>query len=661
MKRFSKVLVANRGEIAVRILRGAGSQGYQTVAVFSEADRNALHASVADTAVCIGGAPVGESYMNVEALLQAARQTGADAIHPGYGFLAENAGFARACADAGLTFIGPTPEAIQLMGNKRAAKIAMREAGVPCVPGYDGGAQDDETLLKEIERIGFPVMIKAAAGGGGRGMRLVDADSDLVSELRSARSEALHGFGSDELILEKAIVRPRHVEIQVFGDTHGNCIHLAERDCSVQRRHQKVIEEAPSPAVDADLRQRMGDAAVLAAQSCQYVGAGTVEFLLAADGSFYFLEMNTRLQVEHPVTELITGVDLVSWQLRIAQGEVLPLAQEHVRLHGHAIEVRLYAEDPGQGFMPQTGTVLNWLPDEGAGLRIDAGIQPGQVVSPHYDPILCKLIAWGEDREEARLRLIRALDRSLALGVTTNRQFLRELLAHPEFASGAATTAFIDTEFVDNETLQPFAPEALDYVLAGILHASRHCGASFAPTGLRLPVAQRVLLAAGSDPVAVHLQLDAADASLLCARCGDTALELRFIDIAEQVLRFELQGVKYERRYAFAAGQVHLETAHGSTAFSLHTWDAPRIADAAGSGIVNAPMDGAVIAVEVEPGEVVAAGQVLVVMEAMKMEHTLRAGIDGTVQEVRAQRGDQVKGRQLLVTIEPVAEIAASG
>ncbi|MBT3532379.1 MAG: ATP-grasp domain-containing protein, partial [Rhodospirillaceae bacterium] len=373
---FTRVLIANRGEIACRIMATAHAMGYDTVAVYSEADANAPHVGMADQAVCIGPAPVAESYLNVAAILDAAARTGADAVHPGYGFLAENAAFAQACGDAGVTFIGPSPQAIELMGNKRLAKLRMADAEVPCVPGYSGAAQDDEVLLAAGESIGFPVMVKAASGGGGRGMRLVEAAEDLAAAISSARSEAENAFGSGELILEKAVVEPRHVEIQVFADAHGNCLHLGERDCSIQRRHQKVVEEAPSPAVDAALRAKMGGAAVAAAQAIDYVGAGTVEFLLGADGAFYFLEMNTRLQVEHPVTEMITGLDLVAWQLDVAAGEPLPLTQDEVRFDGHAIEVRLYAEDPYADFLPQTGTVVAWRPSPD--VRVDTGIDQGQ-------------------------------------------------------------------------------------------------------------------------------------------------------------------------------------------------------------------------------------------------------------------------------------------
>ncbi|WP_341896508.1 acetyl-CoA carboxylase biotin carboxylase subunit, partial [Ferrovibrio terrae] len=461
MKPFTTILIANRGEIACRVIRSAQALGYKTVAVYSEADAGALHTQLADRAVCIGAAEAKQSYLSIAAVLAAAKATGADAVHPGYGFLSENADFAQACTDAGLTFIGPPSAAIAAMGNKAAAKQRMIAAKVPCVPGYQGADQSEAILVKAAEQIGLPVMVKAAAGGGGRGMRLVRDRADLPDAIRTARAEAENAFGSGELILEKAITGGRHVEIQVFADSHGNTIHLGERDCSVQRRHQKVIEEAPSPAVDAALRAKMGAAAVAAAQTIGYVGAGTVEFLLDADGSFYFLEMNTRLQVEHPVTEAITGLDLVALQIRVAAGEHLPLMQDDVQLNGHAIEVRLYAEAPAQNFLPQSGMLALWSPPEG--VRVDHGLHgSNQAITPFYDPMIAKLISNGATREEARRRLIGALEATAALGIATNRGFLIDLLSHEDFAAGKATTAFIPQHFATVTT------PAADPVLQGI-------------------------------------------------------------------------------------------------------------------------------------------------------------------------------------------------
>ncbi|HET6281361.1 MAG TPA: biotin carboxylase N-terminal domain-containing protein, partial [Polyangia bacterium] len=452
--RFRAVLIANRGEIACRIIRSARSLGYRTVAVYSDADVDALHVRMADVATRIGAAPAGESYLRIENILTAAQRTGADAVHPGYGFLSENDAFARACVDAGLVFIGPPAEAIRLMGNKALAKRLIAAADVPAIPGWHGeddAPSDDATLIQAAEQVGYPLLIKAAAGGGGRGMRLVSSREGLLTSVRAARAEAVSSFDNGQLLLERALRDARHVEVQVLADSHGNVVFLGERDCSVQRRHQKVIEEAPSPAVDAPLRARMGAAAVAVAQKIGYVGAGTVEFLLDARGNFYFLEMNTRLQVEHPVTEFVTGLDLVALQLRIAAGERLPFAQKDVVIHGHAMEARLYAEDAYAGFLPQVGTVRRWIPGiagsgEGRvtdGQRIDHGLVEGQEVSPWYDPMLAKLVAWGETREVARRRLARLLAETALLGVTTNKAFISTVIGHPAFAAGEATTAFI--------------------------------------------------------------------------------------------------------------------------------------------------------------------------------------------------------------------------
>ena len=455
--RFDSVLVANRGEIAVRVIRSAQQQGYRAIAVYSEADADALHVSIADEAVLIGPAPVAESYLDAERILDAARRTGAQAVHPGYGFLSENASFAAACADAGLVFIGPSADAIELMGNKAEAKRRMLDAGVPCIPGYQDTDQSDAALLAAGESIGVPLMVKAAAG---RGMRLVSDLDQLADALAAARSEAENAFGSGELILEKAVVEPRHVEIQVFGDSHGTIVHLGERDCSVQRRHQKVVEESPCPVMTPELRAAMGEAAVNAARSIHYAGAGTVEFLLDASGEFYFLEMNTRLQVEHPVTELVTGLDLVALQLRVAQGYPLDIAQQDVRLDGHAIEVRLYAEDTANDFLPATGRASVWQPPLGEGVRVDHGLLSGQEISPFYDPMIAKIIAWGEDRHTACRRLVRALENTVLFGVENNRRFLLDVLRRPAFVAGEATTAFIEQQFQgsDLETL-PMEPE----------------------------------------------------------------------------------------------------------------------------------------------------------------------------------------------------------
>ena len=646
---FEKVLVANRGEIACRVLQSARSLGYRTVAVFSEPDAGARHVQLADEAVCIGPATAAESYLNVPALLDACRRSGADAVHPGYGFLSENADFAAACAEAGVTFIGPPAEAIRLMGSKRLSKIAMQKAGVPCVPGYQGEDQSDDTLIKEAEAVGLPLMIKASAGGGGRGMRVVTEPQQIAAQLKSARQEAKSSFGNDELILERAVINPRHVEIQVFGDHHGNVIHLGERDCSVQRRHQKVVEEAPSPVVDEDLRRRMGEAAVNAAKACDYVGAGTVEFLLGADGEFYFLEMNTRLQVEHPVTELVTGQDLVAWQLRVAAGEPLPLTQEQVRLTGHAMEVRLYAEDPAQGYLPQTGPVLSWRPASGEGVRIDHGLVDGAEVGSHYDPMLAKIIAFGASRDEARRRLIRAVEDTVLMGLDDNRRFLAAILRHPEFAAGDATTAFIDGPFADDPGLRAAdTPEAL-WALAALLLTRIGAGDAAGRAGYRNwhssgVGAQPLVLAQGDRERTLYLTPDGIH--------GGPDLTLDAVH-DDGTLIATLDGVRRRYHWLYRDGRVWLQDGGLRACFEERTHRASGGEQGPGSGQLKAPMDGAVIEVNAAAGDTVKRGQTLAVLEAMKMEHALKADCDGTVDTVTVSAGDQVKRQQLLITVTP--------
>ena len=644
---FEKILIANRGEIACRVIATAQSLGYRTVAVYSEPDAGARHVQLADEAVCVGPALASASYLNVDALLDACRKTGADAVHPGYGFLSENAGFSRACKDAGITFIGPDEDAIHLMGSKRLSKLAMIEAGVPCIPGYEGEDQSDATLLKEAERIGLPLMIKASAGGGGRGMRVVTDASEIPAQLKSARQEAKSAFGSDELILERAVMQPRHVEIQVFGDRHGHVIHLGERDCSVQRRHQKVVEEAPSPAVDEALRQEMGEAAVNAAKACNYVGAGTVEFLLAPEGDFFFLEMNTRLQVEHPVTELVTGLDLVAWQIKVARGEPLPLTQEQVRLTGHAMEVRLYAEDPAQNYMPQTGPVLRWQPASGDGVRIDHGLVEGYEVGSHYDPMLAKIIAVGDSREDARRRLIRAVEDTVLMGVRDNRPFLAAILRHPVFARGEATTAFIGEDFADDASMAGEAPSSQLWALAALLR----CEAETPSADLRgwhssTLGAQPVQLRCGDHEQTVYIRYQDNHAELIVGenshRIATLAPGLATID-----------GVQQRYRMCQDGKQSWLQWQGHSVCFEDATHSAAGTSDQAGSGQIRAPMDGAVIEVCAKAGDAVKRGQVLVIMEAMKMEHSLKADCDGTVESADLAVGSQVKRQQLLVSIKP--------
>ncbi|CAD5110150.1 geranyl-CoA carboxylase subunit apha [Zestomonas carbonaria] len=658
MPAFTKILIANRGEIACRVIRTAHALGYRSVAVYSEADADARHVRLADEAVCIGPAPVGQSYLKLDAILNAARRTGADAIHPGYGFLSENAEFARACEATGIVFIGPSVEAIHLMGSKRLSKIAMLEAGVPCIPGYEGAEQDDETLTREAAHIGYPLMIKASAGGGGRGMRLVHDPEHLAAQLRTARSEAQNAFGSGELILEKAVIQPRHVEIQVFGDQHGNIVYLGERDCSVQRRHQKVIEEAPCPVMTPELRKAMGEAAVKAAGAVNYVGAGTVEFLLDANGTFYFLEMNTRLQVEHPVTELVTGQDLVAWQIRVAEGQPLPLRQEEIRLSGHAIEVRLYAEDSAHDFLPQTGEVLRWEPALLDGIRIDHGLVEGQPVTPFYDPMLAKLIAYGETRDDARRKLVRAVEDCVLLGVNGNQRFLANLLAHPGFAAGSATTAFIGEHFANDPSLTPQPPTAAELAVAAVLLYQSSALARAHQHGLagwrnveNAPWC--FILKHGEQKHAVELGVTSSgDQPGFTARIGETSLELTLLAADGRWATVLVDGVRRSLAYHQDGERLWLYGHNGNLELLDVTHEPASGQDAASSGTVKAPMDGAIVEVLVGEGDKVGKGQLLVVLEAMKMEHPLKAGVDGVIRRVQVSKGDQVKNRQVLVEVE---------
>ncbi len=649
------ILIANRGEIALRIMRTAERLGHACVAVYSEADRDAPHVSAAQRAVCIGPAPAGESYLVIDAVIAAAKATGADAVHPGYGFLAENAEFARACKTAGLNFIGPPAAAIELMGDKRAAKRAMIEAGVVCVPGYEDGDQSVEAFTAAAERTGFPVMVKAAAGGGGRGMRRVACLADLAEAMRGARSEAQSAFGDGTLLLERVIEGARHVEMQILADTHGNAIHLGERDCSVQRRHQKVFEECPSPAVDDDLRARMGEAAVDAAKACGYVGAGTVEFLLDAEGNFYFLEMNTRLQVEHPVTEAVTGLDLVAEQLRIAEGEPLSLAQKDVRFEGHAIEARLYAEDPGKGFLPQTGTLLRW--DPSPNIRVDAGVRTGTQISPHYDPMLAKLVAHGATRAVALRKLRAALKDTLALGVVTNKRLLVAVCEHATFASGQATTDFIQTDLADHACLTQAPPDTLSWATAALIVTL---------VGSRGLVEDPSFIAWRSGgPVwsAVHLQHDDVETRTRVTSAGvgrftiawhdDIQVEIEIAADARESLAFVHDGIRRQVAYAVDGTHIWLDDGHGARHFINCTHQPAESADAAGTGQLLAPLDGAVAAVCASEGDTVTKGQLVLVLEAMKMEHRIVADVDGTLEQLLVSVGQQVKTRQLLAAITP--------
>ncbi|MES2151306.1 MAG: biotin carboxylase N-terminal domain-containing protein [Pseudomonadota bacterium] len=654
---FQTILVANRGEIALRIMRSARAMGMRTVAVYSEADADAPHRHAADQALCIGAAAPAASYLNSEAVLAAARRAGADAIHPGYGFLSENAGFAQACVDAGLTFIGPTAAAMQAMGNKAGAKRLMAAAGVPCVPGYQGADQSEARLVAEAAQIGYPVMIKAAAGGGGRGMRHVGAPADFGAALRSARSEAAHAFSSDELILEKAILEPRHIEIQICADQHGNVVHLGERDCSVQRRHQKLIEESPSPAVTPALRERMGNVAVAAARAIGYRGVGTLEFLLDGDGQFYFMEMNTRLQVEHAVTEAIAGVDLVEWQLRVALGAALPLTQQEIDARlaggGHAIEVRLCAEDPQQSFLPQSGRIDLWRAP--AHLRCDHALFSGMHVSPHYDSMLAKLVAHGRDRAEALRKLALGLEDCAVLGVSSNRHFLACCIAHKAFGDGHATTAFVDTHFP--AAARARAPHPLAVPVAAVLLTWQRSGA-FAG---RYPAELSGWCSSFNYPQQCRFTLDGAAVAISVTASGEAlwkvgqdgdALTIALRELGPHRLMLTVGGHDLQIDYAGSAPSCCFALAGVDHRAIDSTYEPVRRgAGGDGNGRISAPMNGRVVALGVAEGAMVSAGQLLLTVEAMKMEHSILAQADGKVETLRVALGAQVETGQLLIEI----------
>lgn len=662
---FDTILIANRGEIACRVIRTAKSLGYKTVAVYSEADANALHVKAADKAVCIGPAEVGKSYLNMDAIFEAAKASGANAIHPGYGFMSENADFANACSANGITFIGPPVKAIDMMGNKRQAKLAMLAADVPCVPGYSGGEQDDKTMIAEANKIGYPVMIKATAGGGGRGMRLANSEAEMKELIGSARSEAINAFGNGEIILEKAILEPRHIEIQVFADQHGNCVYLGERDCSIQRRHQKVVEEAPSAFVTPELRKAMGEAAVRTAQACDYIGAGTVEFLVDHERGFYFLEMNTRLQVEHPVTELITGTDLVAWQIKVAAGETLPLSQADIKLNGHAMEVRLYAEDPRQNFLPQTGTAELWRQAEGDGLRCDHMLADGQVISPHYDPMLAKMIAWGESRADAGRRLKRMLEESALFGVENNRHFLSKVIDHPVFKEGGATTAFLVDHFAEDASMNALTATADDWALAALILEAvraqsnsanlRHWSSFNHHSGnFKLAMGEQqcnIQQWSNNSQGTVSGHAEVQGLEIGAEKTIVSNLELHSID--DNRASFSRDGVTQSCWYSANENSLYLSTDRGDMRFDDLAGQPAAGSDQAGSGKVQAVMDGAIVDVRSAVGDKVSKGDVIVIMEAMKMEHPIKANTDGVIESVNVSTGDQVKSKQLLVQITP--------
>jgi geranyl-CoA carboxylase alpha subunit len=657
-----KVLIANRGEIACRIMRTCRSMGIATVAVFSTVDAQARHVREADEAIHIGDNPATASYLNIPALIEAARHSGADAIHPGYGFLAENADFASACLEAGLIFIGPTPEAIQRMGSKREARLLMQAAGVPTVPGYQGEDQSDDTLIEAAHKIGYPLMVKAAAGGGGKGMRVVSEPSALPEALAAARREALSAFGDGTLILERVIAPARHVEFQIFGDQHGQIIHLGERECSIQRRHQKIIEETPSTALTPELRQRMGAAAVTVGRQIDYVNAGTVEFILDEAGNFYFLEVNTRLQVEHPVTECVTGLDLVRWQIEVAEGRPLPLHQEEVHFSGHAIECRVYAEDPANHFLPATGDILLWHEPAGEGVRVDAGILSGGAASIYYDPMLAKIITYGADRAEALRRMDRALSQTTLMGLRNNIAFLRRILFHPEHAAGRLSTNFIEQHLSvpPAETIAP-APAML---AAALVRELKSRAPGYWRNNPNAPIRSRFRTENNQEGIVALAPSKGADFSSApgfhCAleQGGHTITSsVRVMEYNAPDLRFALDG--HVRRAIVVEAPHHRYWVQVDGVTCMLTWLSPLPEPderREGLGSLRAPMPGNVRAVLAVLGQKVRKGETLMLLEAMKMEHSIKAPYDGIVIAIAHQVGAMVQADAVLLEIAPADE-----
>ncbi len=648
---FDSVLIANRGEIACRVIRTARAMGLRTVAVYSDADRDARHVQLADTALRLGPGPARDSYLNIERVIDACRRSGAGAVHPGYGFLSENADFARACREAGIVFVGPTPEAIDALGNKAAAKQLAQRIGVPCLPGYSGVAQDIETLLGEARRVGAPLMIKASAGGGGRGMRRCDDvdHPELRELLAAARAESLASFGNGDLLLERLVEQARHVEVQVFGDTHGGAVHLGERDCSTQRRNQKILEEAPAPGVSADLRARLGAAAVKLVREVGYVGAGTVEFLLTPDGEFHFLEMNTRLQVEHPVTEAITGLDLVEWQLRIARGEPLPLAQEQIRWQGHAIEARLCAEDAFNGFAPQAGRVLHWTVPAGEGIRIDHGLVAQPEIPPYYDSMIAKLIAYGADREQARGRLLLALAGSAVLGLRTNRDYLLQALSAPAFAKPELATRWLGEA---SAAWLPRVPDARWAAVAATLLLHRRSRV-FGPLALFSCSGQRdtpLRLAVGDE--LFDLRLAYRHGEPVRVSVGEAQFEIEVRSDDGHQVQLIVDGAHDSGLYWLQGSDGWLDAGGICAAFVDRSQSPPEVDDPEGHGLIASRMHGQLVKLAVAVGQRVRKGEFMLAIEAMKMEHRIDAPIDGTVVELGAAAGTQVSPGRMLVRID---------
>jgi acetyl-CoA/propionyl-CoA carboxylase biotin carboxyl carrier protein len=658
---FDTVLVANRGEIAVRVIRTLREMGIRSVAVHSDADAGALHTRLADVAVPIGPAPAAHSYLSIERVLDAAARTGAQAIHPGYGFLSENVDFAKACATAGIVFIGPPVDAIEAMADKIRAKQTVMAAGVPVVPGRTEPGMTDEQVADAAVAVGFPALLKPSAGGGGKGMRVVRSPDELPDAIAAARREARGSFGDDTLLVERYVGNSRHIEVQVLGDAHGTVIHLGERECSLQRRHQKVIEEAPSPLLDTAMRASMGRAAVEAARAVGYTGAGTVEFIVDADRprDFFFLEMNTRLQVEHPVTELITGLDLVEQQIRIAAGERLPVDQSDVSLDGHAIEARLYAEDPARGFLPQAGTVVGLVEADGPGIRVDSSLAVGTVVGTDYDPMLAKIIAWAPTRETARARLVAALGRTAVLGVTTNAGFLQRLLGDPDVVAGRLDTGLIERRGEALTLLEPPPAEVFAAAALALLVESEPAGALVdrwdVPDGWRLGEPAwtvRRLQAPGGDPVIVRVRGRSSDAQVAVGEGAPLpASALRDGDL----LRVTLDGRTSSFVVVHSGGTVWIAAGGRVTALREHERLASSAGATGGDGAVTSPMPGTVTLVQASVGDEVQAGAPLLVVEAMKMEHVLTAPVAGTVTELGVAAGQTVALDERVALVTPAA------
>jgi len=658
-RRFRTLLIANRGEIACRVIRSARALGLRTVAVYSEADRDAMHVAMADEAVLLGPARARDSYLNIERVIEAARKTGAEAVHPGYGFLSENAEFAQACLDAGLVFVGPTAEMMTAMGSKSGSKALMEKAGVPLVPGYHGEAQDEATLAKAADKIGFPVLVKASAGGGGRGMRAVNSAGELAAAIVSAKREAKAAFGDDRMLIEKFVQNPRHIEVQIIGDSHGNLLSLWERECTLQRRHQKVIEEAPSPTLDATQREAVCAAARKAAAAVSYVGAGTIEFV--SDGKdVFFIEMNTRLQVEHPVTELITGVDLVEWQLRVAFGEKLPLAQDEIKLNGHAIEARVYAENPQKNFMPSVGRIRTWrTPDAVDGLRIDAGYRDGDAVSPYYDAMLAKVIAWAPTRQAAIDRLNRGLEETDVRGIVTNIPFLSALITHPQVRANTIDTGFIERELKKlTESSGAAGDLELCAAVAAIVDGEQKSARSdspwqtfgWMPVGRRQRVfsfrqgqgaEQKATLHYGSGPMT--LSTGKHDFVFATSSANDGSFDLT------------IDGMKSRVTAVIEGHELYLRTRNGR--FDLH-WVDPfggETEEQVGEDKIVAPLPGTVVALLAEEGATLEKGAAILTLEVMKMEQTLRAPFAGVLKKIKCKVGDIVGEGVELAEIEPTA------